>query len=116
MIKDLDSVRNVDVIKQFRKTAINRFVVNRCGYDCCRRVLSNFENTAYKGHCSLWCKEMQSPPKIKNQCKHCGIVTQPFKRKTIIGFGQSSGVYPSYCKEHFMEFGRHASRRKKLQN
>lgn len=87
--------------KEFYKNIgqIQRMFIKRCTY--CREILpkANFTQSLHyyrKGYCGAWCYEMENPPDISHVCKKCGVVVRPHYRKS----GQSSGVYPTYCKEH----------------
>lgn len=72
--------------------------IKRCKYCIGTMPRSRKERaTTYynKGYCSLWCYEMDNPPRIDKVCEICGMAVSSIKRKN----GTKAGVYPRYHKE-----------------
>lgn len=70
----------------------------RCNY--CMSIIYNRDTSTQKhyekkNYCSQWCLEMENPPDISHICGICEKTTHPILNKR----GNSSGVYPKYCKE-----------------
>lgn len=78
----------------------------RCLY--CKLILENNNQQkeirnkhiwAKEGYCSMWCYEMDNPPKVKHPCAFCGLAVTPFMRMGAHGRLNSTGQYAKFCEE-----------------